>query len=264
MAPRLDVSGIWGPVTSTLDWCEENYVVTPYIAEFWNTVSNVIMIFPPLVCAIYYWRKGVELRHVLTSLSLLAVGLGSWMFHMTLWYEMQLLDELPMIYGTCVFLYSLHHHDKPRKSRNLVYLVALCFCSVAVTVIYLMWKNPVFHQVCYALLVAALVYEAIVAFRNYPAIQPLVLMSVGFYAFGFFLWNVDNIFCSHLRKFRNKSHFDTGMVFQLHAWWHIFTGFATYLHVLFSCHARLLHLRTHCSIKRLGGFWPYLEIGKTP
>ena len=26
--------GFWGEPTSTLDWCEENYVVTKYVAEF--------------------------------------------------------------------------------------------------------------------------------------------------------------------------------------------------------------------------------------
>lgn len=34
MAPALDRAGYWGPPTSTLDWCEENYAVTWLVAEF--------------------------------------------------------------------------------------------------------------------------------------------------------------------------------------------------------------------------------------
>jgi hypothetical protein len=34
MAPAADREGYWGLPTSTLDWCEENYEVTRYIAEF--------------------------------------------------------------------------------------------------------------------------------------------------------------------------------------------------------------------------------------
>lgn len=33
MAPRF-ASGFWGIPTATIDWCEDNYSVTTYIAEF--------------------------------------------------------------------------------------------------------------------------------------------------------------------------------------------------------------------------------------
>lgn len=34
MAPVYDRPGYWGEPTSTLDWCEENYAVSFYVAEF--------------------------------------------------------------------------------------------------------------------------------------------------------------------------------------------------------------------------------------
>jgi dihydroceramidase len=37
----------------------------------------------------------------------LLVGIGSTMFHMTLKYPMQLMDELPMIYGSCIFIFCM-------------------------------------------------------------------------------------------------------------------------------------------------------------
>ncbi|TRZ18602.1 hypothetical protein HGM15179_008514 [Zosterops borbonicus] len=34
MPPAADREGYWGTPTSTLEWCEENYAVSYYIAEF--------------------------------------------------------------------------------------------------------------------------------------------------------------------------------------------------------------------------------------
>ena len=36
-----------------------------------NTISNVIMIIPGFVGALYYWKKGFEFRYVLSNLFLL-------------------------------------------------------------------------------------------------------------------------------------------------------------------------------------------------
>ena len=77
MAPYTDNPGFWGPATSTIDWCEENYQVGAvkrkienktlfqvswYIAEFWNTVSNLSMIFPAIYGIIVTRREGLETR----------------------------------------------------------------------------------------------------------------------------------------------------------------------------------------------------------
>ena len=48
------------------------------------------------------------LRFYILYLCLLITGIGSWMFHMTLIYEMQLLDELPMVWGSSYMVYCLY------------------------------------------------------------------------------------------------------------------------------------------------------------
>lgn len=35
----------WGPSSSSVDWCEKNYAHTRYVAEMWNTLSSIPLIF---------------------------------------------------------------------------------------------------------------------------------------------------------------------------------------------------------------------------
>ena len=69
-----------------VDWCEENYVVISYIAEFWNTVSNILfLIIPPIMInrfRDYEAELGMPIRYV--WLLLMTVGIGSIYFHATL------------------------------------------------------------------------------------------------------------------------------------------------------------------------------------
>lgn len=76
--------GIWGPQTSTLNWCEEDYNITPYIAEFINTTSNLMFIALGVMGVRDCLRYGHGSVYVLSYLGYIVVGLGSMAFHATL------------------------------------------------------------------------------------------------------------------------------------------------------------------------------------
>lgn len=138
----METAGFFGEITSTIDWCESNYVyvlaffssfrveicrllsssvsrsITRFICEFFNTLSSfaycigltavffasrfaiagLIMWFVysavALTGMIQCYLCGLEMRLYFGYLALGITGLGSALFHMTLKFGMQLLDEV--------------------------------------------------------------------------------------------------------------------------------------------------------------------------
>lgn len=91
-------------IKSTVDWCESNYSVSNYIAEYWNTITGIFLIFSGLI---FHSLNENEIRMSNTYIKnrfknirnlLILVGFGTMLFHGTLLYPFQLLDELPMIF----------------------------------------------------------------------------------------------------------------------------------------------------------------------
>lgn len=94
---------------STVDWCEKNYAVTPLIAEFWNSLSGVALI----ISSIVFYKRNYQYKEYFNIITLLLIctGIGTIMFHSTLSYHFQLLDELPMLILSSeylILLLSLH------------------------------------------------------------------------------------------------------------------------------------------------------------
>ena len=88
MALSNDSTGIWGPVTATIDWCEvshlvavghpfmthililpqANYQFSPFFAEIANSFSNVITIFLGLYGGYVAQQQGVPRRYAVAFL----------------------------------------------------------------------------------------------------------------------------------------------------------------------------------------------------
>ncbi|KXS14116.1 hypothetical protein M427DRAFT_146155 [Gonapodya prolifera JEL478] len=128
--------GFWGEPTSSVNWCERDYIWSFYIAEFFNTISSLSMVFAGLIGLwihrLPFWsgkRAGserpavLETAYILSFISLVIVGWGSVAFHATLWRESQALDEVPMLYcglliTYCILTFAMPSDGKPSKSSS--------------------------------------------------------------------------------------------------------------------------------------------------
>jgi len=231
----------WGIPTSTLDWCERNYEVSPFIAEFWNTISNLGMIIPPIFGIYEIVKLGLERKFILTHIFLIVVGIGSWAFHMTLLWPMQLADELPMVWGNSILIYQLWEIRKSAKRQMNWSIIILCFTyCFFFTALYLIYKNPLIHHGMYAILVLVVLWLdlRLVNLNQCRTCTRLLSTGIFMYVFGFGLWNIDNQMCRQITDVRALMPRTLKPFTQLHAWWHILAGYATHLHILFGIHAR--------------------------
>ncbi len=202
------------------------------MAEFWNTLSNAWILVPPLVGIHEAIRHNFERRFMVGYLSLVVIGVGSTLFHATLDYRMQLLDEIPMIYGTAAIGYCLIEIRKPMGRPNYVVAVFLLLYCVAFTVVYLTFKNPLIHEGMFIVLSVSLIALGFKMNVQSYARKSVKLFGVGLacYALGGIVWNLDNHICPQLTAMRRDTL--PGVMkplSQLHAWWHFFSGYGTYL-----------------------------------
>ena len=115
-------TGHWPAPTGDFNWCEPDYVYSPYLMELWNSLTSFGFVVGPL----WLWGRTRDLEVRLNLLLVGAIGLGSAAFHGTLQYEAQLLDELPMI---CYIMHTtalLARKDVSCPVGLKLYMLALC------------------------------------------------------------------------------------------------------------------------------------------
>jgi dihydroceramidase len=242
--------GFWGNVTSTLDWCEENYVVSFYVAEWWNAFTNLVNHALTLLAMWSYWRCGAELRSYFAVVGLAIVGTGSLLFHGSLLFTMQMMDELPMIYAMCLWAYSVALISPSTNRYKIHAAISMSLYSIVVTTVYLVDKNPIFHEVSFGLLLLATALYLIPTLISHSSKHPelsqtlktLYITAFLSYVFSFALWNIDTLSCDSLRDLRLKIGYPFRILTELHAWWHVGTAYGSYLFCTVTAYMRFLSL----------------------
>ncbi|KAI8967726.1 ceramidase [Mycotypha africana] len=219
------VEGYWGAVTSSVDWCEENYAHSYYIAEFWNTISSLAMVVLGLLgVALHHRSLGWKLS--ISYLLIVVVGIGSVLFHATLQFEHQMWDEVPMVWTACYLLWVLlGEHGDYGKRKNSYGIGILLYCAFATYVTSMNKGTTQFFmfQTSFGFVMWSDLY---LVYQLYKKARPetLKLFQQGtvFLIFAITVWLIDSNLCFVYQYLPNP---------QLHAWWHVLM--CTSLHYFF-------------------------------
>ena len=209
--------GIWGPVTASVDWCEANYVHTPYVAELFNTLSSLAMVLAGALGLILHARV-LERRILVAFAALMGVGVGSVLFHATLRFGLQLADELPMVY-LVLLIVDILYGPKPALRAGLILsavgLTVLCVFTRGET------ESTVFRWGFSSFEVASLVGAAGL-YRTGRDRERRALYRRGMvaYALGILAWSSELQLCPALSALPLNP--------QLHALWHVLVSAGFY------------------------------------
>ncbi|PQE25566.1 alkaline ceramidase protein [Rutstroemia sp. NJR-2017a BBW] len=278
--PPRPQEGYWAPVTSTINWCEEDYYATIYSAEIVNTLTNLLFLYLGIKGARNCIKYGHDSVFLVAFIGYTAVGTGSFLFHSTLKYPMQLVDELSMIYTTCLMCYATFSFSKSRLFRQFL-AAGLVSLSVFITLYYHYLQDPDFHQNAFALLTAAVLFRSMYIMKHatspekqvdpdsltsaqladnnkrlYAILKEMwLLVGCGLSIFlgGFGIWSLDNHYCSTIRTWRHEIGLPWGLLLEGHGWWHLMTGIGSYFYLVWGIWLR------HCLNERQDTYflnWP--------
>ncbi|MFN0064475.1 MAG: ceramidase [Myxococcaceae bacterium] len=240
----FSAAGTWGAPTSTVDWCEANYALTPYVAELFNTLSSVAILVAGLLGVARHW-KILERRFLFAFVGLALVGVGSVAFHGTLRFELQMLDELPMLYLVILMVYILVERG-PQRRLGLIFPAGLAVYAIIATYLCAFTRGPLqfwIFQVGFGSLEFFSLVNVYWVQRKAEsaAVRRLYSVGMGAYAIAILGWFVDLRFCAHLSPY-----------LQLHACCHVLVSIGFYALLLVIAHERLRALGHQPYLLRLG------------
>ena len=216
----------WGPPTADYNWCEEDYAVTAYCAEFFNTISSFAIVLAGGIFARQAAARAYGARFLIAAFGLIVIGIGSVAFHGTLRREGQVLDEVPMLWASLVFLWIACCNAMGTSENAWGPPLAVMFGCIGAGSTWVYFNSGfTFFIATYILTVASIFAVTLIRVSRAPKrhafAKKYAYLGVGFYFAGFlFLWLPEQILCGN----RMRDTRDTGLLalpVPLHAWFHI-------------------------------------------
>jgi dihydroceramidase len=208
-------------------------------------------------------RRVLERRFLLAFVAVSVVGIGSIAFHATLRFELQMLDELPMLYSALVMVYILLENRRtsrfgPWFPGLLLAHGALVTCLAAFTHGKLQFY--LFHSSFGSLEVFAL-YGAYSIYRRSTlgSVKRLFRFGMSSYLLAIVLWFIDLQFCPLLAVTLPSRGIPNP---QFHAVWHVLVSCGMYCLVLVVAYDRLEVLQQAPRLEYRLGWLPRIVSGE--
>ena len=184
-----------------INYCEPDYSISPYVAEFFNTATNLSFILAAVYAFAQCRRFHLPFRFTLLATAVLLTGLFSAVYHATLTWAGLKLDELS---ENLVFITLIHMH------RPLV-VTAVHAVVAAVGVLFV--HVLLFCELHIVGVSVVTIYHYASVMKEVPEIKGPFLRGLALSIVGEACWVVDHLACESVSR-----------QWQLHGWWHVLMG----------------------------------------
>ena len=276
--------GYWEPHSSSIDFCETNYLHTNLIVEIHNVWSSILGLSLFGIVGIIYGNPTNERRTFIYYFILFKIDIGSACLHGTLHWYYQSSDELPMLWLVLCGVYAVIEVDSPAgqpKYPNLaLYLIGV---SCLNTAIYYRFQHLfIVFFINFNMIVYAMVYKHLqIAWRIYKrvkeeerlkeeeattkgnssnnwrtrndkiALKFYIWHAIVYTLIASPLWVLDQFHCEYLLPIYNNKLPGVLQGCTLHVLWHVFAGLGAYYFGQFLCTVRATTLGISCDTRRV-------------
>jgi len=283
---RARDGGYWEPHSSSIDFCETNYLLSSHVVEPHNVLSSLWGLSLLGIIGIYWGNPTGELRFKIAYAVLIFIGIGSAALHGTLHWFFQSSDELPMIYLVIAALYCCLENDTTSHNKTKYPWLPHTFVLLGIinTLVYFRFQQIyiVFLLTFASMTVAAFILHIKIALKQRKAMlaphTPAASSSVSrladvhrnnarlalrFYAWHYLVyvgiatpvWILDQLWCAKLLPFYNAlPSILRGCT--LHVVWHATAGLGAHTILQFLVACRMSVLGLSCRIRWILGAIP--------
>ena len=108
-----------GKPDASVDFCEDKYIKSDYVAEYYNTLSA----FSYIVVGIFYYKT--KLKSI--GISIILLGIGTGVLHSTLRYYGQILDEGAMLVLSFNIINKIRARQNLQRIFKYIFMFFSCF-----------------------------------------------------------------------------------------------------------------------------------------